>query len=624
MKAKTKDKADKAAKESAARSQFDPLYKDLHPLFNFLEISPIYMHVYCNDKIIYANQALLDRVGYSLEEALQMNFWDPVYPESVGMVKSIGRARQRGLHAPRRTEFRVATKSGQEVWLDVFTRFETINGQRFVLVGGYDITDRKRAEAELQQTREGLEQRVRERTVELQRANETLVMQQQMLMGIVSNITNGVMIINSQGIIEFCNPTTEQMLKLSSDQIIRAFRSGKLEIHSPSINKMLHEQTAFRDEEVVISYGRKEQRFLISGTPIKDNEGVLSKGVVVLRSLTEVHQLVNRFSGAVARFRFENILTQSEIMTDTISTAKMASRSMSNVLIEGESGTGKELLAQSIHNYSPRAEGPFVAVNCGAIPRELIGSELFGYEEGAFTGARKGGNPGKFELAEGGTLFLDEIGDMSMEHQVTLLRVLQEKQLSRIGGSKVIPVNVRIICATNRNLYTEVQNGRFRQDLYYRLNVISLRIPPLRERTEDIPLLMKDYLGQMDSEQINDLNKIDPAVWRILMQYDWPGNVRELHNLAERLAYTQKNSQITPEMLPPEFLKSIRDMQDPALLQDSRKTADMKSQLANIESSNIETLLRKFNGNVTQVARELGVSRRTIHRKINRYQISRK
>jgi PAS domain S-box-containing protein len=598
-------------------------YRDLQLFFNFIEFSPIYMHVYCNDKIVYANQAELDLLEYSLEEMLQMNFWDPLHPDYVDRVKTIGRSRQFGISAPKSTEFKVVSKSGKEYWIDIFTNVETIQGQNFVIVGGYDITDRRKVHAELQKARDELEQRVLKRTAELQLSNEALTLQQHMLMGVVSNISDGVIIINRQGNIEFCNPTMEKLLNLAQDEIIRGFSSGKLTINDTNIKEMLKNQVAFQEEEEVVSFaGRKEMRFFISGAPIKDHEGSVSKGIVVFRPQAEVHRLVNRISGAVARFKFKDILTCSAIMEDTIQTAKMASKSMSNIMIEGESGTGKELFAQAIHNHSPLADGPFIAVNCGAIPRELIGSELFGYVEGAFTGARKGGNPGKFELAEGGTLFLDEIGDMPIEQQVTLLRVLQEKQLTRIGGSKVISINVRIICATNRNLYTEVQNERFRQDLFYRLNVINLRIPPLRERQNDIMLLLKNFLTQMDGAWADYFDQIEALVGEALMAYDWPGNVRELQNLAERMAYTHNNYQFRLADLPSEFAATLPEVSHTAVISDLGSRTNMKSQLTELENSQISSLLQKYHGNVRKVAEETGVSRRTIYRKIEKYQIN--
>jgi PAS domain S-box-containing protein len=229
-------------------------YRDLQLFFNFIEISPIYMHVYCNDKIVYANQAELDILEYSLEEMRQMNFWDPVHPHYVDLVKKIGRSRQLGMSAPRRTEFKVVTKSGKEVWIDIFTSVETIQGQNFVLVGGYDITDRMKAQAELQKARDELEQRVLERTVELQRSNEALALQQHMLMGIVSNISDGVIIINRQGDIEFCNPIIEKLLNLSHDEIVQGYRNGKLIFNDTNVKKMLQKQAAFQDEEAVVSF----------------------------------------------------------------------------------------------------------------------------------------------------------------------------------------------------------------------------------------------------------------------------------------------------------------------------------------------------------------------------------
>jgi len=234
--------------------------------------------------------------------------------------------------------------------------------------------------------------------------------------------------------------------------------------------------------------------------------------------------------------------------------SKAAAGSDSTILLLGESGTGKDVFAQAIHNASGRNRGPFVAINCGAIPRELIASELFGYTEGAFTGAKRGGSPGKFELADGGTLFLDEIGEMPAELQTTLLRVLEQKTVTRIGGTEVIPVNVRIIAATNKDLSKEVVRGTFRQDLYYRLNVVSIRLAPLRERKEDIIPLARHFIGHLSAKLGKEPLKLENKVTSLIQSYCWPGNVRELQNVVERALHLAKGNNFTEDLLPEEIL----------------------------------------------------------------------
>jgi PAS domain S-box-containing protein len=378
--------------------------------------------------------------------------------------------------------------------VDVFLFEEWMGDQPYVMLGAYGITERIHAQTQLQKAYDHLDQLVQERTKELTISNQALMLKEKLLMDIISNMSDGVIIISRQGEIEFINQTLKIMLGRTSVDIREQLSYEKLVADNKNLEKMLTKKQAFRDEEIVLTIEGREMQFLATGTPIEDPDGTTHKGILMLKPLAEVHRLVNRYSISPARFCFDDILTRSEIMRDTIELAKAASQNKSTILIQGESGTGKEMFAQSIHNQSRYADGPFIAVNCGAIPRELVGSELFGYVEGAFTGARKGGSPGKFELAQGGTLFLDEIGDMPLEQQAALLRVLQEKQVCRLGSSKAIPIDVRVICATNRDLYSEVQKGTIRKDLYFRLNVISLRIPPLRERPEDIDLLLKHFL----------------------------------------------------------------------------------------------------------------------------------
>lgn len=590
---------------------------------NFVKTGPVLIYVYCDDRLVYVNQAVKQLLGYSDEELQNMKFWDPVHPDYQAQAKDIGMARQRGESLPVRSELKVWPKDRREVWIDAFTSIELINGKRHILVGAYDITDRKQAEASLQEIRDKLERLVVERTQELTRANQELTQQKQMLTSVLSNISDGVVILNRQKEFEFINPTMERQLKLTPDGWKERLNQGRLLSKNGNIAYLLSKQQAFQEEEVTFRVEDNEMSFLASGMPIPDESGSNHKGVVVFKPLSEVHRLVNRYSGAQARFHFSDIIGESEIMQETVRVAKMACNTMSTVLIEGESGTGKELIAQAIHNQSLCAEGPFVAVNCGAIPRELIGSELFGYAEGAFTGARKGGNPGKFELAQGGTLFLDEIGDMPIEQQVALLRVLQEKQVSRLGSTKVVPINVRIICATNQNLYSEVQKGFFRQDLYYRLNVISLRIAPLRERREDIRHLFKHFLAQIDRHWLEHLQEINPRVWILLQNYSWPGNVRELQNITERTVLTCDGFRIEPFHLPREIMDALGEDMPKGTINDLHLHTGIKSQIADLERSQIISLLKTYNGNVSRVAKEMSVSRRTIHRKINIYEIER-
>ena len=304
-----------------------------------------------------------------------------------------------------------------------------------------------------------------------------------------------------------------------------------------------------------------------------------------------------------ALYRFSDIDTSSRKMKTLITYAKSVAAGDATILIEGESGTGKELFAQAIHNAGRRARGPFVAINCGAVPGELIGSEFFGYAEGAFTGASKGGKPGKFEMASGGTLFLDEIGEMPLKQQVALLRVLETRTVSRIGDIRQIPVDVRIICATNKSLYKEVKENRFRRDLYYRLNVIHLHIPPLRERKEDIAILMERFLEKHGASYFNLENIFTEERKKAFYEYDWPGNVRELQNVLERLLY-MPNDGAGAGVLPVPLSKEVE-----------REKAEQT------EKAMLWRLMREYEGNISMVARKMQISRNTLYKKLRKYDI---
>ena len=287
-----------------------------------------------------------------------------------------------------------------------------------------------------------------------------------------------------------------------------------------------------------------------------------------------------------------------------------AAKSDSNVLILGESGTGKELFAHSIHNDSKRSMGVFIKVNCAAIPAELLESELFGYEEGSFTGAKKGGKIGKFEAADGGTIFLDEIGELPLHMQVKLLRVLQEREVERVGSTRSIPIDVRIIAATNRNLEEMVEKGEFRLDLYYRLKVMTIVVPKLSERSEDIPKLVHHFLRKYQKLMNKQIEGISDRALRILNSYSWPGNIRELENSIERaLNMVDEIEMITSDHLPEE----IRGYKGPS------STLTLNEVMEETERHTIINYLEVMNGNKSETAKALGISRTTLYEKMKKY-----
>lgn len=349
----------------------------------------------------------------------------------------------------------------------------------------------------------------------------------------INSMPDGVLVLNSVGIIESVNSIAERVVGKKALEMIGLHFYDLC--HRGSTNKkIIDEEQPFINIDVFQKKFTKEYHCETTLKMIKDENGHVASAVIFIRNI-DSSIINNEYYHHSSKPGFNDIMGKSKKILDSIYIARMAANNMSNVLLQGESGTGKDILAQAIHNESSRRNGPFVAINCGAIPRELVSSELFGYIDGAFSGARRGGALGKFEAAEGGTLFLDEISDMPLESQVVLLRVLQDRKITRVGDSKEIPVDVRIICATNRNLFEEVVAGKFREDLYYRINVISIYIPPLRERTGDIALLAKYYLAKMGASP-NCIAKVTKlSLMEELVHYHWPGNVRELQNVIERL-----------------------------------------------------------------------------------------
>ncbi|RQD64697.1 MAG: sigma-54-dependent Fis family transcriptional regulator [Desulfonatronovibrio sp. MSAO_Bac4] len=290
------------------------------------------------------------------------------------------------------------------------------------------------------------------------------------------------------------------------------------------------------------------------------------------------------------------------------------------VLITGENGTGKEIVARSIHMGSKRADQALVAVNCAAIPEELIESELFGHEKGSFTGA-SGSKQGKFELADGGTLFLDEIGDMSLKTQAKILRILQEQSFERVGGYKTINVNVRVIAATNKDLHEEIKKGNFREDLYYRLNVFPLTLPPLRKRQEDIPILLGEFVEQLSQEHNFKPLSFTPETIGILKNYPWPGNVRELKNFVERLYILYQGMEVTPAMLPGEIVKKDMGVDEDLFSQEQGLPEDFKMARSKFEAWFLDCKLKEYEGNISKLAEAIGLERSYLYRKLKSYEI---
>lgn len=320
------------------------------------------------------------------------------------------------------------------------------------------------------------------------------------------------------------------------------------------------------------------------------------------------------------RFGFESIVGNSQAMRSLFQQTRMVAATRATVLIRGESGTGKELIANAIHHHSDRKRGRFLPLNCAAIPPNLIESELFGHEKGSFTGADKA-HPGKFELAHGGTLFLDEIGELSLDLQAKLLRVLEEHTVTRVGGAHPISVDVRIITATNRDLLALARDGRFREDLYYRLKVVELSIPPLRDRIEDLPLLVQAFLGQFNKEHGKQVKRVSDGVINALAAHRWPGNVRELKNVIERMVIFSDGDLLDERHLPSDFgagNKGPLAASSPVAVGFQARQG-LVVPLDEMEREAIMSALRQMGGNKTQAARVLGIGLRTLHRKLKDY-----
>jgi transcriptional regulator with PAS, ATPase and Fis domain len=365
--------------------------------------------------------------------------------------------------------------------------------------------------------------------------------------------------------------------------------------------------------------------------PLREGERIVGAlGKVVFSDLRDLRSMVERYNimerkldfyrqelkrMMAAKYSFEHIFADHPLMKEAISLARKISQTKSSVLILGESGTGKELFAHAIHAASARSDFAFVRVNCAAIPKDLMEAELFGYEEGAFTGAKKGGKPGKVELASGGTLFLDEIGDMPLDMQVKLLRVLQEKEVERIGATRPIPVDIRVIAATHRPLEQLIKEGKFREDLYYRLHVFTINIPPLRVQGSSILAMANHLIAKLNSELCTYVTGLGSRVQEVFLAHRWPGNVREMHNVLERAVQLAEQGALELEHLPPY-------LQDRQVVRESETiTLDLETELARTEKQVLEAAMKRAEGNKALAANLLGIHRASLYRKLEKYEL---
>lgn len=455
--------------------------------------------------------------------------------------------------------------------------------------------------------------------------NKQIIAQNKWESAIVETLTDGVLTIDKDGIVTFLNQVGAEILCIDRENSIGKHISDLVDF-KPVVLDVLKTGKGYIDKEFLVTKKSGEKiHFIKTAVPIKDEKGKIVTVVDTFRRIKRVNKMVNELSGSYANFRFDDIIGSSVKIQDTIRKAKAAAKCMSNVLITGESGTGKELIAHSIHNYSDRKNQPFVSINCGAIPRELLESELFGYEPGSFTGASNKGRMGKFELADGGTIFLDEIGEMPIDMQVKLLRVIQDRKLTRIGGNNVFELDVRIIAATNKNLIELCKNGGFREDLYYRINVLHIALPPLRERKEDIHELVQYFINKLSIKLDKEILDISPAAMNKIMTYNWPGNVRQLENTIERAVNLCSGFMIKSDDI---FIENIQESNGSSAyyLNTGKTNNDIISEtdiepLEVIEKRAIERALKVSDGNITATANLLKVTRNTIYNKMKKYNL---
>jgi len=458
-----------------------------------------------------------------------------------------------------------------------------------------------------------------EEMLDIKRYAEELSLAKKFTETIMDSIESGILTTDLEGNVLTVNRVVADMFGYLPSEMTKMKTWDLLEDWDKIKTAVIQEQS-FTDEDVFVNSKKNKLQLNISAFPHLDGKKNLMNIVIVFKEVKKVRKLANKIMGHHAIYTFDKIIGEDPEFVRIIDYAKKLADSRSNVLIMGESGTGKELFAQAIHNYSSRHDEPFVALNCGAIPRNLIESELFGYEGGAFTGSKSAGQPGKFQIADGGTIFLDEIGEMPLDMQTRLLRVIEEGTMRRIGSNKEIVVDVRVIAASNKDLKEEVAKGNFRKDLYYRLNVLPIKLIPLRERKGDIPLLSKYFMERISMKLNKRSVNINEETMRALIDYEWPGNVRELENIIELMVNTESipDSLLKGQGHPQGKAASRGDESDVAPQPDAQEE---NMNLSDLEKKYILKVLDLQNWNITQCAKILGIGRNTLYRKMEGYGI---
>lgn len=435
---------------------------------------------------------------------------------------------------------------------------------------------------------------------------------------LIESIHEGIIAIDDQGIVITCNRTAQQLIQRSKDELIGT-PLGEIWADSPML-QVLQTGSGYVEQEEIYQLGDHEMHFIVTARPIHVDDRVT--GVVAsFRRMADMRRLAYVLTNEHKDLYFSEIIGKSRSLALVIKQAEQVARGTSNILITGESGTGKGMLAAAIHFASNRRSGPFIIVNCGAIPETLLESELFGYVAGAFTGAKREGKAGKFELADGGTIFLDEIGDLPLHLQVKLLHVLQSKQVERVGSNQLIPVNIRVISATNKNLEEMVRDREFREDLYFRLNVIPLHMPALRERVEDIPLLMDYFLAKYRDLLNHPILDFTPEVRALFMHYHWPGNVRELENAIEYAVNMEVSPYIGMDSVPMRIRQhhSVSGIASPG-----EGNQPLKERLQRHERQILYSMLQQYGHSLEAkklVAEKLDIGLATLYRKLEGHRL---